>query len=416
MPEAKDTANFNASVGLKPLRLIAEELRNSRVQIVLPIDASTDAAEEAKSDEILVNQQLQMLSNRIIEFDNDINLDSSMLLRHEIDRTRIYFHSKLERPRGKTVATNYTTTILQNMDDAELAIDEILSSINSAKNTGPPELPPARSAPVQVEIVDDIIQLTLKHTRSGSIDYPSANRIRESLKETLDEIVSELPSSSNVDKRFVRACSTLLVYLSSPLEMTSIEALGLQYQLVDRMTKSVASELSSVILDELEHVLGNVNVLLNQFEEWRTYLLELEKTKLDTKDGSDLLIQTQILIRELEKPGAPVDASVVQRLRDMIEPAISGLVSADTIAIPLVCSLSNVFSLLSSVAIDYYQSLSAGQAHVIAFGASAILIRFSVDMIETFFPILSKFHPLKFLISVANYLSKLYSQGKDASS
>lgn len=279
-----------------------------------------------------------------------------------------------------------------------------------------PSLPPPRPAPIQVEVADQRIRLTHSQTRTGSIDYPAANRVRASLFETFDELVSALPSSSNADTRYIRACQVLRDYLGQDLETISIEALGLSYQLVEKITRRLSHEMGGTQLDEIEHVLVGVGVLLNQFEEWRAYLTELAKTKLDPENGSLLVEQGQRLIAEMEKPGVPVDPAVVRRLREMVEPVVTGIVSADAVAVPLVCSLSNVFSLLSQVAIDHVTSAHGLIEHTALMGTAALLVDFSVYMIRTFFPILSQFQPLHFILSVADYLNKRYSQWKDATS
>lgn len=175
-------------------------------------------------------------------------------------------------------------------------------------------------------------------------------------------------------------------------------------------------ELGAIVLDQIEHVLAGVGVLLNQFDEWRRFLDEQARTNLDPEDGQGLVARAAELIADLERPGAPVEPELVRRLRGMVEPVLTGIVGADTVAIPLVCSLSNIFSTLSQHAIDHYQTVSADHGHLVAAGASALLAKFAVDLIEKFCPLLAQYQPLSFILGVVRYLLPLYAMIKDFTS
>lgn len=276
-----------------------------------------------------------------------------------------------------------------------------------------PELPGVRPAPIQVAVEDNVLKLVHSQNRSGSIDYPSANRIRQSLRDTLQDVLNEIPKTTNTDVRFIKLCSSLLDDLSQQIEEISIEALGLKYQLVSKMTKRLTDEMGGVVLDELDHVLTGIGVLLNQFQEWRTYLDELAKTQLNPEDSVGLVSYGKELIKEFESANAPVDQKITKRLREMIDPVLSGAIDADAIAIPLVCSLSNIFSAFSNVAIDHISNAVSGLSTDNKLGGSILLLSFSVNVIRRFCPTLSNFQPLNFLIGVAAFITKHYSPGKD---
>lgn len=220
-------------------------------------------------------------------------------------------------------------------------IDKIDEAILRQKAVAvPSELP----APLRVSISDNKITLVNRQTHTGSINYHSANKIRESLHETLADAVAVLPSSSNADQRYVRACSRLLDYISQPLEDVSIEALGLNYQLVSKLTSHLAMELGGSIFEEIGHTLTGIGVLLNQFEEWQAYLSELAIIQINGADSDKLVQQAIVLADQIEHHPSFVDTKVHQRLREMIEPALSGLVNSDTIAAPLIGSLRDLYT------------------------------------------------------------------------
>lgn len=272
-----------------------------------------------------------------------------------------------------------------------------------------PPLPPERPAPLNVAVQDETLRLVQSQNRTGRIDYPSANRLREGLRDTFRALVDELPSSTNVDKRYVRTCTTLLAYLDQQLEGVSIEAFGLSYQLVQKLTKRMSGEIDEMVLIEIEHALTGIGVLLNQFENWRIYLQEVATSQLDVEDATGLVENARLVVAALKKPGTPVDPRIAARLEEMIEPALSGIVSAETVAIPLACSLSNLFTVVSQYAIDRI----ADYPVEFALGSGSILLGLSIELIERFCPILSKFEPLRFLLDVTKYLNKLYSPMKD---
>lgn len=314
--------------------------------------------------------------------------------------------------------TNMNNIILDCKISLDIVTDQLpfLDAALKMEVDDPPVLPENRPAPIQAVIIDDILSHTATQSRIGSIDYPSANRTREALRRILTDVLDDLRSSSNVDRGYIRICERLLGSLAIPIENVSIEDLGIQCQLVERSTRRLAEELGAIVLDQIKHVLAGVGVLLNQFDEWRKFLDEQARTNLDPEDGEGLVVRTVELIADLEKPGAPVEPELVRRLRGMVEPALEGIVGADTVAVPLVCSLSNIFSALSQHAIEHYQAVIADHGHAVAAGAAALLARFAADLIEKFCPILSRYQPLSFIISVVRYLLPMYSQAKDATS
>ncbi|WP_148291151.1 hypothetical protein [Methylobacterium sp. B1] len=281
--------------------------------------------------------------------------------------------------------------------------------LTSSDNLEAPTLPDQRPAPLNVAVQDETLRLVHSQTQSGRIDYPSANRLREGLRDTFRGLVDELPTSTNVDKRYVKTCTALLAYLDQSLEDVSIEAFGLSYQLVQKLTKRMSDEIDEMLLVEVEHVLTGIGVLLNQFEDWKIYLKEVATSQLNVEDASGLVENARLVVAALKKPGAPVDPRIAARLEEMIEPAVSGIVSAETIAIPLACSLSNFFTVVSQYAVDRV----AAYPVEFALGSGSLLLGLAIELIQRFCPILSKYEPLRFLVDVTKYLNKLYSPMKD---
>lgn len=274
------------------------------------------------------------------------------------------------------------------------------------------QVPGEISAPIRVEITDNRITLLNRQTHIGNIDYPAANRVRESLRETFSELLDNLPTSSNVDGRFVKACSRLLSYLTEPLENVSIEAFGLNYQLVSRLTSRLAEETGATIIDEIQHTLTGIGVLLNQFQEWQDYLGALALTQIDRLDSAVLVEQAIILAEQIETQNVPVDISVAKRIREMVEPVINGLINCDTIAAPLVGSLSNYFALLSTFVLQNSPAIPTGVAAAVV-GGSSMLLGYAVDTLRKFSPVLCQYHPLKFILDVVSWFTGRYSQTKD---
>lgn len=274
------------------------------------------------------------------------------------------------------------------------------------------EVPNEIAAPIRVQIANERIVLINRQTHVGTIDYPAANRVRESLRETFAGLLEDLPSSSNVDGRFIKASSRLLNYLMTPLEDVSIEAFGLNYQLVSRLTSRLAEEAGGTIIDEIQHTLAGIGVLLNQFEEWQDYLRALAFTQIDQLDGDALVDQAVVLAEQIETRRVPVDPNIAARLREMVEPVINGLISSDTIAAPLIGSLSNYFAIISTYVLENAPNIShIGAAATV--GGSMMLLTYSIDTLKKFCPILCQYHPLKFILDVLTWFTSRYSQTKD---
>lgn len=311
--------------------------------------------------------------------------------------------------------TDVSHRLAQACSMLRVALDDLIDFDNQNDAILPlPAIPHERPAPIRVGVVDGGLTLIFSQTRTGSIDYPSANKIRESLRDTLAGLLENLPSGSNADQRYINACSRLLVHLSNPLEHSSIEALGLNYQLVDKMTKRLKEEIGGAAIDEIEHTLTGISVLLNQFQEWRDYLQELALTQLDATGGEGLIAQAAQLADDIETTDAPVDRKIAVRLREMIEPVTSGLINADTVAAPLVGSLTNIFSVLSRIAMESVVAAGSVAPSLPTLGASAILTSFAVGLLQKYCPTISRYQPFKFVIDVMAFFNKFYTQIKDS--
>lgn len=276
-----------------------------------------------------------------------------------------------------------------------------------------PSIPGQKAAPIKVVVKNQTIHLDNKKQKTGSIDLASADRIRRSVKESLEKFINDLEFNSNVDSRYMDTCHDLVKKLSIPLEVSSIEDIGLAYKRLRKKSERVVEEINESLCDDLEDIFSNIDVLLDQFQDWKNFIHELAITNFDPRSSSAIINHARTVLSELEKPNVPVDRTVIDRLKELIEPVTVGIVEAESVAVPLLISMSNIFSLLSTIVVNLVPGVSAGNAAIAGLGSAAILSSFAIEMIKKFCPLLCEYQPLKFMVGVVSFFVKHYSPGKD---
>jgi hypothetical protein len=280
------------------------------------------------------------------------------------------------------------------------------------QNIKKPRVPPQQPAPIRVGLKNDgRLHLEISQTHKGSLPVASLEKLRAATQELLQRTVEQVGNSSNVDPRLAPNLRGMLTYLSIPIELSPIEALGLNFQFAKRSFKATRETVPDPLVEQLEQIFSTVNVMLNQYDEWRLYLAAEAVTEIDTGDLDKIVEQSGRLADLLEQNEAFVDPEISARFREIIDAYINGLVNVEAVAVPLIESVGNVFSIISQILIGYLPDGAVGA--IVTPGSLVLLLGFSMKAVETFAPTMSSFPPLSYLIDVQKFGQKQFSLLKD---
>ncbi|MBM0202967.1 hypothetical protein JNW90_07545 [Micromonospora sp. STR1s_5] len=150
--------------------------------------------------------------------------------------------------------------------------------------TTAPTIPAQAPAPVKVRLIGERLSLVSSQTNTGSIGPGAVDRVRKTAAEMLAAIIDELRSSNNVDQRIAPALSALLSHLNAPHDQFSPEGLGMNWSVATRVLARSRDEFPDIAAIQLEEALRSVNVVINQYEEWRT--LQAEQLGLEIEPAA----------------------------------------------------------------------------------------------------------------------------------
>lgn len=190
----------------------------------------------------------------------------------------------------------------------------------------------------------------------------------------------------------------------------SIEAVGINWQIVSEALDLSKDSLPDLIIAQIRRVLTTVHVILGQYEEWQIYLTAEAGTKLTPADVAILTEQALELVEEFSNSTDVADLRISERIRMIVDSVATGIVQSDTLGIPLIGSISNIFAAFSHAALE---SLPGGASVSGRVSGGILLANFSIFLINKFTPMLSSFPPLKWMGSVHSEISKNWSTLKD---
>ncbi|WP_182179525.1 hypothetical protein [Methylobacterium radiotolerans] len=311
------------------------------------------------------------------------------------------------------VLFNYLAVARRNLSKYRDEYDQLYALHASAEEL---EIPTEKAAPVKVSIINDRLTLVNTKTNIGSLALDANDRIRESLRQIVQSALENLGENHNVDPRFAPAWGPFLGHLSVSLQELSIEGLGINWQIASDLLSHYKEELPIAVFLQLDRALKSTNILLSQYDEWRAYLGAEAVTGLSQQDLSAALAETETIADDLAQNAEQVDPNVAKRFREIINPAAQRLVSLDTIATPLIGSLSNVFGQLAFVVLrdnPWVLSVATEVGSLVEKGVKNTLVLFAMAFIIKYAPKLSDLAPFKFLRDTYDLIVKKYPWMKD---
>lgn len=181
-------------------------------------------------------------------------------------------------------------------------------------------IPPERPAPIRVEVREGKLRTANPKSSRGPMTAESVRRMLTSALETLSGALDSIRASSNVDRRFVPACEPLLRHLSRPYGEISVEALGHNWELVTDLLKGHRETIPDVPFTQIEQALRTVSVLINQYEEWRSYVAAQSIAGLSAREAQAAVYEAGAFAQELESHPESVDPEIVTRLKELVAP------------------------------------------------------------------------------------------------
>jgi hypothetical protein len=273
----------------------------------------------------------------------------------------------------------------------------------------PAELP----APIHVELRDNTLVRVSPKMISGQLPKSAILKMRASAAEMLKNVVKLIELSDNVDKRLTFVLAPLESQLTNEYENDfSIESLGDNWRLLRHLKFKMESELSPVLLALLDRCLESIETILLQFSEWHAYI-EAEKNFHVSEEQAQIIINVaRDAASDLEKDPVIIDKTIVEGLREIVEPAVSGLVRAEAIMPPLISSLSNIFAAISQVVVEAAPIISV-EAAKLGVGGKYALVMLAISIMHKYGVTLANIPMLAFVREAYEYVGKNFPYLKD---
>lgn len=273
---------------------------------------------------------------------------------------------------------------------AEQAID-VVHELGAARER---LIPPQKPAPIRVRIKGERLRISNPKGLVGSIKREAVERIRSSAAETLRAALGALKEAHNTDRRIAPALEPLLKHLSTRYDDLSIEALGLTWRIASNIVDEFRDELPDIARIQLEQALATINVIVNQYEEWRAYLAAEAASSISVQDADRLIAETSILSETLAKSPNSIDPEIVARLNAIIDPVANGLIGSEAIIVPLIASLSNIFAGASEIVLTFAPTFQDGVSRK---GAAFLALLIAFGLLKSHSGRLAQFPPLAFI-------------------
>ncbi|MFF8798881.1 MULTISPECIES: hypothetical protein [unclassified Methylobacterium] len=417
VPTNADPAVFaSASSIIEELR---KDIRDNTTKLMIGATRVTSNYEKSYKIKALTREQARYVANAS-DYELDSIIEHISYINDALDGIRSTAEAVLsEIYLGATKSSKFQS----RPDSAE----DVIKVVNALKNsfaqlkyfhgvlqierTTVPIIPAQQPAPIRVGIVNNHLDLTISQTVTGAISPGSIEKLRAATQELLSRTLDQIGSSSNIDPRLSPNLSGLNNYLSSNMTEMPIEALGLNYQFAKRSFESTKETIPEPLAEQIDQVLVTVNVILNQYEEWRLYISAETALTLSSASMQAVVGISHDVEEFFENNVALVEPKLVNRLREITDAYSQGLVNLESAAVPLIESLGNIFSELSRFVISQSPVALDG---ITTSGAVILFLGFAIKSIETFTPTLSGFPPLSYLIDVQKFAHKQFSLIKDS--
>jgi hypothetical protein len=269
-------------------------------------------------------------------------------------------------------------------------------------------IPPQTPAPIKVRISGNRLVVSNDKHNEGPVQNPGINRVRAAAAEMLASAIDTIDMSGNVDKRIASALQPLLRHLSADQDDLSVEALGINWRLVNAILANYRDQLPDIAIIQIEAALDPISVILNQYEEWRVFQTSEASAHFNSDDAQVLLAGAQEIIDEIEKAGPQIaDPEISNRIKEMLRPISTGVVRAESMFAPLISSLSNVFAGAAEIILSLAPKLSLPTT-----GPSYGLVIIALSLLDKGGH-LAKLSPFKFVSAAHNHAVKHHPWLKD---
>lgn len=394
------------------IRKHSAQLQTNTLRITANYELSSQYKGTIREQARFITNTSQYTSQNIVDQFDDIN--SALNGIQTIAEAVIAEHYKnsslsIRHPNRAIAAENVLKEIaaLRN----SYAVLKYFHGVLQIQRSDIPTIPNQQPAPIRVEINENHLDLDISQTLIGSISESSLDKLRSATQELLDRTINQIGANTNVDPRLVPNLSGLNSYLSHNMVEMPIEALGLNFQFARRSFLATKDTVPDPLAEQIDQVLSTVNVILNQYEEWRQYISAETALTLSPTSMQSVLRISQEVEEFFENNENLVEPKLINRLREITDAYSQGLVNLESAAVPLIESLGNIFSELSRFVISQSPAAVGSAA---TSGAVILFLGFAIKSIETFTPTLSGFPPLSYLIDVQKFAHKQYSLLKDS--
>jgi hypothetical protein len=299
-------------------------------------------------------------------------------------------------------------------------VDAILNRIRDQNshliqiNTLRHRLPAEKPAPIRISVRDNRLELANSKHHDGSLQPGSVERLRRAASDILRRAINTMRAADNIDRRVVPACEPLLNELEADYETFSVESLGLNWEVVSTLAEQFDDAIPEIALIHLREALKTINVILNQFEEWRAYLSAKEIVKIPEDEINSVVSIVASIADDLSERTEIVDPKIEQRLREITKPIDSGLVDVHAVVPALIDSLSNIFAALSKEMMDHGIHLEAAAKAASSHPTTTnALLLFSIGLISKYAPRLGHIKPFAFMRDAHELLTTQFSWLKD---
>lgn len=305
--------------------------------------------------------------------------------------------------------------VLESIENYRWSIDEKLQAADKPQPA--PSIPTEIPAPIRVAVSEDRISLTAPKHKSGQLADKSIDNLRRSACDILDELIEELSlPTSNADRRLNPRIKNLRRELGVPLPDIAIEAVGLQWQVTSDVIAATHETVPDALLPQIQRILSTIRTLLSQFDEWHEYEAVTIAETIKPEDTHDLAQIGDEIATDIAAKTEIIDNQIGDRLHDMAVALSNGLVKRETIANPVIGSLSNLFagiaqfvlergSFIINPAVDVFMAVTDPTT----LGRGIALLGFCTFIMNKFAPRLMEYAPFSWLKTILPTSLKYYS-------
>jgi hypothetical protein len=201
-------------------------------------------------------------------------------------------------------------------------------------------VPDQKIAPVQFDIVDDVIVVVHKKSSARDADLGNIEAAKAELSRSGEKIIAEL-QQSNCDKRLLSSVHELQEQFQGEIDAISV---GLKNIGCEAMFAAFRAELPVAVSSMLLAYTRGVQMFVGQFPEWTTFVENAAAADLGTSDIVHLKTASVSVVQQLSAQPDFVSPEVPQTLAFLIELLGSPSLAGKRAAFALMRSVENLVS------------------------------------------------------------------------